>query len=403
MECHAIPGIDTVRVYFRHGYSRLDLNLRNNESELNRFIERLQATRNDTLRHIVMLYAEGNASPVGSSRANLLLSRNRAKRVLEYIRNQVQVDDSLIQIKAKGIDWEDLTKFVTNDPSIPERERVLKILRDTPEWIYDKEGHIADGRKRQLMNLRGGTIYRRLQELFFADLRVTYIELRYEENIVPQPATHPVSQPDTVLDIPPEIPSPPAPLPKPEEKSETTPPNYRLVIKTNLLYDAILMPSLEVEYRINERWTVNLEGDMAWWHNNRKHRYYQVATISLEGRFWFGQKKNDQWHGHYLGLFGGFTWYDLENGKRGYKGEAEIAGISYGYMFPIGQRMSLEAGVGAGYMHSKYEEYLPMPYMNGTHYVYQQTNTLNYFGPLKLKLALVWHLWDINKKKGGRK
>ena len=52
----------------------------------------------------------------------------------------------------------------------------------------------------------------------------------------------------------------------------------RLAVKTNLLYDAILMPSLEVEYRIADRWTVNLEGDMAWWNNDGKHKCYQVAA-----------------------------------------------------------------------------------------------------------------------------
>ena len=74
-----------------------------------------------------------------------------------------------------------------------------------------------------------------------------------------------------------------------------------------------------------------------------------------------------------------------------------MVGVSYGYMFPIGRRLSLEAGIGLGYMHSKYEEYLPID----GHYVYQQTNRMNYFGPLKLKIALVWRLWDTDKKKGG--
>ena len=63
--------------------------------------------------------------------------------------------------------------------------------------------------------------------------------------------------------------------------------------------------------------------------------------------------------------------------------------------------MRLEAGLGLGYLHSKYEEYEPVPHMGGTHYVYLQTKRVDYFGPLKLKLALVWHLQDINRKKGG--
>ena len=171
--------------------------------------------------------------------------------------------------------------------------------------------------------------------------------------------------------------------------------------ETNLLYDALLMPSLEAEYRFNDRWTVNLEGEIAWWKNDGKHKYYQLATISPEVRWWFGQQKNNPWHGHYLGLFGGFSWFDLENKENGYQGEAEIAGLSYGYMFPIARRLSLEAGLGLGYLHSKYEEYEPVPHMGGTHYVYLQTKRVDYFGPLKLKLALVWHLQDINRKKGG--
>lgn len=187
------------------------------------------------------------------------------------------------------------------------------------------------------------------------------------------------------------------------EMAAAMPPDYRLLIKTNLLYDIVLMPSLEVEYRIGKRWTINLEGCMAWWHNDGKHRYYQAATLSPEGRWWFGQQKGSLWHGHYLGLFGGFIWYDIENGKRGYQGEAQTVGISYGYMFPIGKRLSLEAGVSIGYLHSEYEEYLPETYAEGTHYVYQQTKRLDYSGPLKLKLVLVWHLWKTDKKKGGGK
>ena len=172
-------------------------------------------------------------------------------------------------------------------------------------------------------------------------------------------------------------------------------PLYRFALKTNLIYDIVLMPSLEAEYRINNRWSINLEGEVAWWKIDSKHKYYQLATISPEGRYWF--KTKAPWHGHYLGLFGGFSWYDLENGGRGYKGEAEMVGVSYGYMFPVGRYLSFEAGIGMGYMHSKYEEYLPID----GHYVYQQTNRLNYFGPLKLKFSLVWRLWDVNRKKGG--
>lgn len=171
---------------------------------------------------------------------------------------------------------------------------------------------------------------------------------------------------------------------------------HRLAIKTNLLYDAALMPSLEVEYRIDDRWSVNLEGDAAWWSKKPEHKYYQIATISPEARYWFGMKK--PWHGHYIGAFVGGGWYDLENGRHGYKGELVMTGLSYGYMFPVGRRLSFEAGIGIGFLHTSYEEYLPID----GHYVYQRTRQTNYVGPLKLKFALVWRLWNCNGKGGVR-
>lgn len=172
-------------------------------------------------------------------------------------------------------------------------------------------------------------------------------------------------------------------------------PLHRLAVKTNLIYDALLMPSLEVEYRIDDRWSVALEGDVAWWRNKAKHQYYQVAAIVPEGRYWFSAR--EPWHGHYVGLFAGGTWYDLENGGTGYRGEAFLTGVSYGYMWPVSRSLSLEAGVGIGYAYTKYEQYHP----KDNHYLYQQTRRTHYFGPLKLKLALVWRLWDKNKEKGG--
>lgn len=177
--------------------------------------------------------------------------------------------------------------------------------------------------------------------------------------------------------------------------TEAPDPLHRLAVKTNLLYDIALMPSLEVEWRIDDRWSVAVEGDVAWWRNSTKQRFYQVAAIVPEGRYWFSARK--PWHGHYVGLFAGGTWYDLENGGPGYRGEAFLAGVSYGYMWPVSRSLSFEAGIGVGYAYAKYEKYRPQE----GHYLYQQTKRTNYFGPLKLKLALVWRLWDKNREKGG--
>ena len=160
-------------------------------------------------------------------------------------------------------------------------------------------------------------------------------------------------------------------------------------IKTNMLYDVVGFPTLEIEIPIGYRWSFNFEGSLAWWSSYKKNNFYQLDLLSPEVRWWFGQK--DRWHGHYIGAFGMVGLYDLEwKGGRGYQGEYWSAGLSYGYMFPIARRLSLEAGIGLGFLQTGYEEYLPQD----GHYVYQQTSRTDYFGPVKLKLGLVWRIGD---------
>ena len=160
-------------------------------------------------------------------------------------------------------------------------------------------------------------------------------------------------------------------------------------VKTNLLYDAVGFPSLEVEIPIGRRFSVNAEGAVAWWSGKKRDTYYQIDLLSPEVRWWFGQRS--RWHGHYVGAFGMVGLYDLEwKGSRGYQGEYWSAGFSYGYMFPIGKSLSLEAGIGLGVLSTGYEEYVPMD----NHYVYQQSSRTVYWGPVKLKLGLVWRIGD---------
>lgn len=403
---------DSARIYYRQGYRHVDPRYRDNRTELDRFIRLLREEY--TAGRLEGVEIRSWASPEGVTRLNNRLSERRADSLKSYLVRHASIPDSLVSVRGEGIAWEMLREMVATTPDLPYQEEVLHILDHTPIYIYGPTGRIVDGRKKQLMDLRGGRPYNYMLEHIFPDLRtslsvvchrkptpvVTEATSEPTEELLPE--KEPIAeQPDTVVLHPQQ----PVPASDVAAEAEPTPRQpalpERLAIKTNLIYDAILMPSLEVEYRITDRWTVNLEGDVAWWSNDAKHKFYQIATISPEGRWWFGQKKASPWHGHYVGLFGSFSWYDLENTGRGYQGEAEMVGISYGYMFPIGKRLSLEAGIGVGYMHSKYEEYLPVPYLGGTHYVYQQTSRLNYFGPLKLKLNLVWRLWKAHKTKGG--
>lgn len=406
---------DSAKVYFRLGHRQYDPAFRNNSAGITPFVKEVK--RHNAASNIERITVRSYTSPDGSNAANERLSRNRCRTISEYLLNETGIDPSLIHTEAEGIAWDELLRMVQADAGVPYREEVLELLRTTPVWVFDDDNRVVGGRKKSLMELRGGVPYRWLYTNIFPALRnavaVSLFVKQPDATAEPAAAAPEKNEKTDSLGNPENLENlgnlenleqlgSLEQLENPAPAAETLPashtPWHRLAIKTNLLYDAILMPSLEVEYRFNDRWTANAEGDVAWWHNDPKHKYYQVMILSGEGRYWFKHYNNRPWHGFYVGAFGGGGKYDLENGNRGYKGTGYMAGISAGFMFPVSRNISFEAGLGVGYLTTKYEEYLPFE----GHYVYQQTSRTGYFGPLKLKFALVWRLWDINKnKKGG--
>ena len=45
-------------------------------------------------------------------------------------------------------------------------------------------------------------------------------------------------------------------------------PDYRFAVRTNVLYDAFLLPTVGVEWRMNENVGIKLDGSLAWWGGN---------------------------------------------------------------------------------------------------------------------------------------
>lgn len=405
--------IDSTRIYYRQGYRYVDTSLRNNGNELRRLqiiIE--EAVHSGTLEKAVIW---SYTSPDGTNKANTALAARRADSLESWILRNTVLPGKLLEKNSGGIAW-DLLREAVSKSEMQYKEEVLRILDNTPVWVFDGNSRVVSSRKKELMDLKGGVPYRYMYEHLFPDLRSSIAILLYirvqepqaEEEIEPAAPeeSEPVAPEEDMTPVAPqENVKPVAPEEKaiPEAGDDATSvapekgyePLHRLALKTNIIYDLALMPSLEVEYMIDDRWSVNAEGEVAWWRKESKHKYYQIATLSPEIRYWFKTKK--RWHGHYVGLFGGGSWYDLENGRRGYKGEFWKAGLSYGYMFPIGRSLSFEAGLGLGFLRTWYEEYLPID----GHYVYQQSSRTNWIGPVKLKFTLVWRLWDENRSKRG--
>lgn len=162
----------------------------------------------------------------------------------------------------------------------------------------------------------------------------------------------------------------------------------RFALKTNLLYLTALCLNVEGEYYFANRWSVNLEYQYAWWSNKTKHKYYRLAAVSPEVRYWFSSKRN--FTGHFAGIYVGAGIYEfMAKPTNGIQGEFFIAGgVSYGYAFPVTKHMNIELSVGVGYMMTDYRKY----FHHVDCYVYSETKKFTYFGPTKAKVSLVFPL-----------
>lgn len=393
--------VDSMKVLFQISHDRYDPMLGDNRALTTDFIDKIRKAIDNN--RIDCLVVNGYASPDGYNNQNLRLAKNRSQTIIDYIVNETNINTNLIRPSRGDIAWDELRFMVASTPNVPSREKVLNILDNTPVMVFDAYGRLKDSRKKRLMDLDGGNPYRWLLNNIFPQLQSVIVSLFYtipnpdksHENtdILTEPTANEkelVEEMDgtfienkycqNTADTLEAVVFKPAPL-------------YRFALKTNMLYDVALMPNLELEWRINNQWSLAVEGDIAWWKKDSKHKYYQIAMVSSEVRRWF--KLRNPWHGMYVGLFAGVGKYDLENGKNGYMGEGCMTGGAFGYMWPIGRNLSLETGIGAGYMYTRYKEYKPLD----GHYLYQRTKSLNYFGPLKLKFSIAWRFNDINKHK----
>lgn len=387
---------DSVKVYFRVGQSQFDPSLGDNREKMDSCMADLKAyAESDIERVIVRAYA----SPDGTSRTNTILARERCDAISDYIVAHAGINPKLIQKIPEGIAWQGLRDLVQETPEVPDREAVLDILDNTPVWVYDSKGRIVDSRKSRLMSLARGVPYNWMLKHLFPELRNavaivvvtkngvnighdredTVKDEEQEQEILTgedENDADVIGQPDLI-----------------EPVSETTESAVKrdriehIALKTNLLFYAILMPNIEIEWMFADRWSAALEFQGAWYAKNEPHKVYRLSTLTPEVRYWVINRS--RWHGMYTGIFAGGGLYDLCNGKKeGHEGEGIMVGVSAGYMWPISKHFSLDAGLGIGYLRARDKQYQPLD----GHFLYQLTKNINYFGPLRLKLSLVWRI-----------
>ena len=400
-------------IYFRPGYSLLELSYRDNAANMKALTQGIQTIKGNPcvqLQHIRILSA---ASPEGNSALNKRVAKRRGERLRDYLKETLVLPDSIFTVSSAGEDWQGLASLIAKEKT-PWRNKALQIIRHTPEWIT-RNGKVVDGRKRQLQNLDGGKAWKYMLDNHFYTLRTGAVVVCEVKTLAAEstPSAAEASLEQACLDSASQQPasqspsSPPFPaIPSqvhPSSESQAPPVASYFALKSNLLYDALLVPNLSLEASIGSGWTLGAGGMLAWWSKDAKHRYWRIYGGDLEIRKYFGTlSKSKPLQGHHLGIYGDFLTYDFEFGAKGYQSKATYAaGIKYGYSHPIANRLNLDFALGIGYLHSNYKTYVPR---DGC-YVYQETKKRKWLGPTQAEISLVWLLGkgNTNKKKGGKK
>ena len=392
-------------IYFRPGYSLLELSYRDNAANMKALTQGIQTIKGNPcvqLQHIRILSA---ASPEGNSALNKRVAKRRGERLRDYLKETLVLPDSIFTVSSAGEDWQGLASLIAKEKT-PWRNKALQIIRHTPEWVT-RNGKVVDGRKRQLQNLDGGKAWKYMLDNHFYTLRTGAVVVCEVKTLAAEstPSAAEASQEQAHPGAHAEASSEQARLePASQQSAPQAPPGASyFALKSNLLYDALLVPNLSLEASIGSGWTLGAGGMLAWWSKDAKHRYWRIYGGDLEIRKYFGTlAKSKPLQGHHLGIYGDFLTYDFEFGAKGYQSKATYAaGIKYGYSHPIANRLNLDFALGIGYLHSNYKTYVPR---DGC-YVYQETKKRKWLGPTQAEISLVWLLGkgNTNKKKGGKK
>lgn len=399
-----------VSVIFRVGNGTVDESFEDNAERLSEIIAFLKEVENDSTLHLVDVSFCGQASPEGTIAINRKLAAQRVASLERYVRGRVTIPDSVITRCEGFIAWERLAKLVEKS-DMPHKDEALDVLRNVPEFTYNSRGVLADSRKKHLMDLQYGRTWNYMAKHFFPKVRhasAVFVTVwkKPEPAVVPEPVVVPEPEPepepvDTVVPAPVDTVAAvePAPL-KP----------FYMALKTNMLYDALAVPNIGIEFYLGKDWTVSADWMYGWWSKNSRHRYWRIYGGDIAVRKWFGRKAQEKpLTGHHLGVYGSIFTYDFEFSGKGNMGGKPggtlwekmnyAAGVEYGYSLPIARRLNIDFVIGVGYWGGKYYEYIPL---DGC-YVWQATKNRHWFGPTRAEVSLVWLLGrgNYNEKKGG--
>ncbi len=391
----AQDAVDSMRIYYVVGHREVDPSFRDNGAELDRFLRAVRvAVREETIERITIC---SSASPDGYNKANERLAMRRADSLAAYIARHGSVPEVLIEKHAIGIAWDMLRRQVAAS-DMEYRDEVLDILDNTPVFVFDERDRVVDGRKKRLMDLRGGRPYKYMLEGVFPDLRSSVCATLYIKPsagvadttvVVPLPESEPIFGPEAepVAEI----------VSKPVTEMGPVP-EWRpmLSVKTNAVGLGMLLLNAAVEIDLSQRLSLNLPVYYSACDYFTDDVKFRMLGFQPELRVWpLAERK------FFVGLHFGVAYYNFAFGGpwriQDHDGSTPAwgGGVNVGYRLPLScdKRWNVEFSLGAGVYDVHYDKF-----HNGYNGAYASSVKKTFFGIDSFAVSFSY-MFDIKNKR----
>ena len=364
-------------VQFHQDLYNIDTTYRSNAEQVNAILDMLDRIHRDSTFRLKQIEIYAFASPDGVLQKNMVLSKNRAKSLRNYIIANTHpgwLSDSLFNLSNATYSWNYALEYI-------DCEEYKWLLRGTTSPF--------DIRAR-LRYYNNGAIWKKLKKEAFPYLRQgCIVNIRYDL-VIPPPTPMHAEKVEMLLPAADDIKR----FPEPVFKKGPAP--FRFAIKTNLLEDAIALPNLGVEFALGKHLSLSASWMHGWWPNADIPLWLRAYGGELNLRYWFGSNTN--FKGHHIGIYGQAFLYDFCRGKNGVMSGPPggtmlddtnyAAGIEYGYSILLHPRLTMDFVLGVGYMGGLYHNYVKMDDCK----VWQQTAQRHWIGPTKAEITLRYEI-----------
>ncbi len=155
------------------------------------------------------------------------------------------------------------------------------------------------------------------------------------------------------------------------------------------------MPNLEGELYLGKRFSLSGSGLYSNWAYDGGKKFWGLSAYSLEPRIWI--KGDRLFRGVYFGVYGEFGDFNKQEGREegvntssNFTGDYWHAGISVGYMLPLGKHWCAELSLRGGYRSASYNKYTRTFETDGIYNYDDEAGKKNEFGLTGVRLNIVY-------------